>query len=89
MSRRRQRRPRVEPKKKLGPNVWVVRRGPRFSIKEEGKTAFLIPPVAQRTAITIARFLARANGSELIIQNRSGRIRARDSHGNDPHPPRG
>jgi hypothetical protein len=75
--------------RKVGPNVWVVRRGRRYSIKEEGKAAYLIPPVSQRTAIGIARFLARANRSELIIQARSGRIRARDSHGADASPPRG
>lgn len=72
-----------------GPNVWVVRRGDRFSVKEEGTRAYLIPPVRQRVAIVVARAVARANRSELIIQGRSGRIRRRDSHGFDPFPPRG
>ena len=74
---------------KHGPNVWVVRHGDRFSVKEEGASAYLIPPVKQRAAIVIARAVARANKSELIIQGRSGRIRRRDSHGFDPFPPRG
>jgi hypothetical protein len=74
---------------KHGPNVWVVRRGPRYSVKEEGNPTHLIPPVSQRTAITIGRLIAKANRSELIVQGRSGRIRARDSHGSDPHPPKG
>ena len=74
---------------KLGPNVWVVRRGPRFSITEEGTRRYLVPPITQRLAITIARLIARANRSELIVQSRSTRIRSRDSHGSDPFPPRG
>jgi hypothetical protein len=74
---------------KHGPNVWVVRNGPKFSIKEEGSREALVPPTSQREAIRIARILATTNCSELIIQGRNGRIRARDSHGFDSFPPRG
>ena len=66
-----------------GPNVWVVRRGNGFSIKEEGLSAPLVLPISQRLAISIARLLARANHSELIVQGAHGRIRERDSHGFD------
>jgi len=59
-----------------------------FSVKEEGRGT-LVPPVSQRTAVRIARLIAQANKSELIVQSRSGRIRLRDSHGADPFPPRG
>ena len=72
-----------------GPNVWVVRHGAGFSVKEAGRRTFLLPPATQRVAITVARALAKANGSELIVQDRQGRIRLRDSHGSDPYPPRG
>jgi hypothetical protein len=72
----------------LGPNVWVVRLDGQFSVKEE-RGPHLVPPVPQRTAIKIARLIARANKSELIVQARSGKIRLRDSHGADPFPPRG
>jgi hypothetical protein len=75
--------------KRLGPNVWVVRRGPRFSVIEEGTGVHLVPSVSQRLAVTIARLIARANKSELIVQGRRGRIRLRDSHGRDPFPQRG
>ena len=75
--------------RKLGPNVWVVRHAGQFSIREEGSRALLLPPVQQRTAVKIARLIARANRSELIVQDRLGRIRFRDSHGSDPFPPRG
>ncbi|MDB4890476.1 MAG: hypothetical protein JWL61_2331 [Gemmatimonadetes bacterium] len=72
-----------------GPNVWVVRHQGGFSIKEEGSTRYLIPPVTQRIAIEFARLIARASRSELIVQSVTGRIRARDSHGFDPSPPKG
>ena len=43
----------------------------------------------QADAIDRARKIAQAQSSELIIHGRDGRIRARDSHGHDPFPPRG
>jgi hypothetical protein len=69
--------------------VWVVRRGSGFSIKEEGTRHYLVPSITQRLAIRIARLIAKANHSDLIVQSRSGKIRARDSHGPDAFPPRG
>jgi len=81
------RRPRSGPR--LGPNVWVVRHGPRFSVIEERTGIYIVPPIPQRLAVTIARLIARANRSELIVQAHTGRISLRDSHGVDPLPPRG
>ena len=72
-----------------GPNVWVVRRNGRFSIKEEGSRHYLIPAVPQKLAIAVVRVIARVNRSELIVQGEQGRIRLRDSHGADPFPPKG
>ena len=43
----------------------------------------------QREAIDAARGIARNQGSELFIHGRDGRIRERDSYGNDPYPPKG
>lgn len=74
------------PDKKRGPNVWVVHRSGRFSVKEEGSGWYLIPPLSQKIAIIVARMLARANRSELIVQDERGRIRPRDRHGSAPHP---
>jgi hypothetical protein len=68
---------------KHGPNVWVVRDGRKFSIKEEGQAFPLITPTSQKVALRIARLIAKANRSELIVQGRTGRIRAKDSHGFD------
>ena len=43
----------------------------------------------QRKAINEGRRIARNQGTELLINGQNGRIRSRDSHGNDPHPPKG
>jgi hypothetical protein len=75
--------------KKHGRNIWVIRTGAKYSIKGEGIARPLVDPVSQRKAIKIARLLAQANKSELFIQNKRGRIRAKDSHGFDSFPPKG
>jgi hypothetical protein len=74
---------------KHGPNVWVVCKDGRFSIKEQGRGGVLIEPTTQRDAIDVGRMLARENRSELIIQGKNGKIRAKDSHGFDSFPPKG
>ena len=43
----------------------------------------------QAEAIDRGRVISRNQGSELLIHGRDGRIRARDSHGSDPFPPKG
>ncbi len=40
-------------------------------------------------AISIGRTISQNQGSELFIHNMNGQIASRDSHGNDPFPPRG
>jgi hypothetical protein len=42
----------------------------------------------QREAIAAARRIAENQRSELIVHGRNGRIRSKDSFGNDPLPPR-
>lgn len=72
-----------------GPNVWVVRYRNRYSIKEEGHAGYYVPPVPRRIAVSIARLIARANRSELIVQGQDGRITSKDNHGFDSFPPKG
>jgi len=42
----------------------------------------------QAKAVDRARDIARNQESELLVHGRNGRIRERDSYGNDPMPPR-
>ncbi len=43
----------------------------------------------KQDAVESARQISRNQRSELYIHNRDGRISQKDSHGGDPHPPRG
>lgn len=43
----------------------------------------------QAAAIEHARQIAINKKSEVVIHNTSGKIRQKNSYGNDPHPPRG
>lgn len=36
-----------------------------------------------------ARTISKNQHSELVIHNRDGKISRKDSHGHDPHPPKG
>jgi len=40
-------------------------------------------------AVSAGRKISQNQKSELFIHNKDGRIASRDSHGNDPCPPRG
>jgi hypothetical protein len=42
----------------------------------------------QKAAITKGRELAKQEHIELVIHGRNGKIRDKDSYGNDPFPPR-
>lgn len=43
----------------------------------------------QADAISAGRSIARNQSTELFVHGRNGQIRERDSHGNDPAPPKG
>jgi|GEM_PF-109909 len=70
-------------------NQHVVPHGGDWAVKREGgKRATVVVPT-QKEAIEIGREISKNNGSELIIHRPDGRIRDKDSHGNDPYPPKG
>ena len=70
------------------PNIWVVHTDGGFTVKQEGNSTPLVPTTTQQRATEVARNIARQNQSELFIQGRDGKIRDRDSFGQDPFPPR-
>lgn len=59
-----------------------------WQVKGEGNVRATARTTTQKDAINIAREIARNQGSELVIHRPDGRIRAKDSHGKDPFPPR-
>lgn len=60
-----------------------------FGVKGAGNTRFTIRTNTQTEAIQVAREIAINQQSELFIHRPNGQIRARNSYGNDPFPPRG
>lgn len=69
-------------------NQHVVPRGDRWAVRGEGNQRDTSLHPTQSDAIEAAREIARNQRSELFIHRPDGRIRDRDSHGNDPFPPR-
>jgi hypothetical protein len=65
----------------LGEKGWSVRRA--GAARATGVFG------TQAEAIDAATRIARNQGTEVYIHGRDGRIRERNSYGNDPHPPRG
>ena len=61
----------------------------KWQVKGENNTKATIRTKTQGDAIIKAREVAKNQRSELIIHGRDGKIRAKDSYGNDPYPPRG
>ena len=66
-------------------NQHVVPNGENWQVKAEKATKNFN---TQREAIEYARDIAKKQKSELVIHGRDGRIRDKDSYGNDPCPPR-
>ena len=72
-----------------GKNQWVVRHNNEWAVRGEGNTKLTRITATQSDAIDVAREIARNQQSELFIQRRDGKIRERNSYGNDPYPPKG
>lgn len=60
-----------------------------WQVKGEGNTRATVRTDTQAEAIQRAREISQNQQTELFIHGKNGRIRERDSHGNDPFPPRG
>ena len=72
----------------MGKNQWVVRHGDKWAVKREGNKRATKVTDTQKQAINVAKEIAQNQKSELIIQGRDGKIRSKDSYGNDPYPPK-
>ena len=73
---------------KNGKNQWVVRVGGKWGVRGEGNSKLTRITDTQKEAINIATDIATNQSSEVIVQNRQGQIRSKDSYGNDPNPPK-
>jgi hypothetical protein len=72
-----------------GKNQHIVPHGGGWAILGAGNEKVTRQFETQREAIEHGRQIAINQQSELIIHNQEGRIRERNSYGNDPFPPAG
>ena len=70
-------------------NQHVVPLGNGWAVKAAGAERATVITTKQSDAISAGRNIAKNNHSELIVHGRDGKIRERNSYGNDPHPPKG
>ncbi|MDG6078953.1 DUF2188 domain-containing protein [Erythrobacter litoralis] len=67
----------------------VVPNKGEWSVKKAGASKASSTHATQAEAIKAATKVAQNQKTELYIHGRDGRIRERNSYGNDPHPPKG
>ena len=60
-----------------------------WQVKTEGNSRATARTNTQQEAINIARPMSQNREVELVIHRPNGQIRAKDSHGQDPFPPKG
>lgn len=76
--------------KTMGKNQHVVpNSNGGWNVKGAGNSKATAHTNTKSEAVKIAREISKNQGSELFIHGRDGKIKSRDSHGNDPHPPKG
>lgn len=69
-------------------NQHVVQRPDGWAVRGEGNSRDTSSHDSQGKAIDAARQIAQNQRSEVVIHGRDGKIRDKDSYGNDPVPPR-
>ena len=60
-----------------------------WQIKGAGNQKVTVITDTKAEAVDRARDIAKNQGSELVIHGKDGKIQSKDSHGNDPFPPKG
>jgi len=60
-----------------------------WDVKKGGAERASVHTDTKKEATDRGREISQNQGTELFIHNKDGQIAQRDSHGNDPFPPRG
>ncbi|MBZ5859089.1 DUF2188 domain-containing protein [Flavihumibacter profundi] len=73
----------------MGKNQHVTKHpGGGWQVKGAGNEKATKVTETQKKAINVATNIAKHQKSEVIIHGKNGRIRDKDSYGNDPVPPK-
>jgi len=72
----------------MGKNQHVVPHDKGWAVKGEGNQKATSIHKTQKDAIGTAKGIAKNQNSEVVIHGKDGKIRDKDSYGNDPFPPK-
>lgn len=70
-------------------NQHVVPHQEGWAVKGAGAKRATEVFARKADAVQAGRGVARRQGTELVIHGADGQIQSKDSHGNDPFPPKG
>ena len=73
----------------MSENFWTSKRATGWAVKKEGAARASSVHDTQTKAWNEARRLARGSGGEAVLKGENGQIRARNTYGKDPFPPKG
>ena len=73
----------------MGKNQHVVKHSDSWAVKGAGNEKATRIAGTQKEAIEIAKQIAKNQHSEMFVHGRDGKIRERNSYGDDPYPPKG
>ena len=72
----------------MGKNIHIVKRGDHWSAVQEKAKRSSGNFHTQAEAVERAKQIAKNNGQEVCIHGVDGKIRQKNSYGNDPCPPK-
>lgn len=73
----------------MAKQIHVVKHGTGWAAKQDNAQRASAVASTQRRAFERAREIAKNQGEEVSIHNKTGQIREKHSYGNDPYPPKG
>lgn len=73
----------------MASNYMTLKQNSGWAVKKQGSDRVSSVHSSQTDAWAEARRLARGSGGEALLKGSDGRIRARNTYGKDPFPPKG
>lgn len=70
-------------------NIHIIKKDKEWIIKKAGNKKASASFDTQKKAIDYGRRIAKKDTVEILIHGKNGKIRERDTYGNDPFPPKG
>ena len=71
------------------PSIRTVPSGDRWAVRKDGAARVTKYFDTQAEADALGRSIAKNQQTEYALHDQKGRIREKDSYGNDPFPPKG